>query len=784
MVALFFQEKIVLLPSRLSASIWGLIKTWQIADCRLQIKKSQKSAIVNQKFAVKLISIFFILFSVFCFSQDTIKRPKIGLVLSGGGAKGFAHIGVLKVIEEAGVKIDYIGGTSMGAVVGGLYASGYNAAQIDSIVRVTNFDNLLIDYIPRTSKSFYEKRNDELYALILPFTKFKIGVPQSLSKGMFNYNLFNKLTLHVRHVRDFNQLPIPFFCMATDIEVGEQVLLDKGVLAQVLSASSALPSVFSPVILDGRLLIDGGVTNNYPIEEIRKLGADIVIGVDVQNGLRDRGQLNDATKILFQITNLQMIEKMKLYSKNTDIYIKPDTKDFGAVSFEKAKEIILRGEDAAFSVYEKIVQLGDKSNPYRKAKLKIESDSLKIVNIVYNNLMDYSKHYVEGKLKFKSGAKIRYEDLETGINNVYATHNFGAVTYSLDPNGQGDDLVLNFIENPVKTYLKFGLHYDGLYKSSVLANITNKKTFFKNDIASFDLVIGDNLRYNLDYYVDNGFNLSVGFKSQLNQFNKNVTKEISSLSVDQLVNVNSINIDFLDLTNQLYFQSIFAQKFLVGAGLEYKYVNIGSETLAAINPVIDRSNYTSVFGYMKYDSFDNQYFPTKGWYLSTDLHNYLFSSNYTGKFNPFSIAKVDAGFALKILKKTTFKFQTELGFTIGIESVPFFDFVLGGYGASPLNNFKPFYGYDFLSIAGNSYLKSSATIDYEVFKKNHLNFSANFANVEDNYFESLDWISLPKYSGYALGYGLETIIGPLEVKYTWSPETAKGFTWFSIGFWF
>lgn len=734
-----------------------------------------------KKFAFFVFLLFTFLPS---FSQDTIKRPKIGLVLSGGGAKGFAHVGVLKVLEQAGIKIDYIGGTSMGAVIGGLYASGYNATQIDSIVRVTNFDNLLIDYIPRTSKSFYEKRNDELYALILPFDNFRIGAPQSLSKGMFNYNLFNRLTLHVRHVRDFNQLPIPFLCMATDIEFGQQIILDKGVLAQALFASSALPSVFSPVILDGRFLIDGGVTNNYPIEEVRKLGADIIIGVDVQNGLRDREQLKDATKILFQITNLQMIEKMKLNSNNTDIYIKPDIKEYGAVSFEKAKEIILRGEEAAFSVYEKIDKLGDKSNPYRKPELKKESDSLEIINIVCNNLKDYSQAYIEGKLKFKSGAKISYNDLEMGINNIDATYNFGAVTYSLESNGQGDDLILNFTENPIKTYLKFGLHYDGLYKSAVLANITNKKTLFKNDIASFDLIIGDNVRYNLDYYIDNGYNLSVGFKSQLNQFNKNVTKEISNLSFAPLANVNSINIDFLDLTNQLYFQSIFAQKFLLGLGLEYKYINIESETLAATAPVLDRSNYTSVFAYMKYDSFDNQYFPKKGWYFSSDLHNYLFSSNYTGNFNPFSIAKADAGFALTILKKATLKVQAEAGFTIGADSIPFFNFVLGGYGFTPLNNFKPFYGYDFLSIAGNSYLKSSATIDYEIFRRNHLNFSANFANVEDNYFESLDWISLPKYSGYAIGYGLESIIGPIEVKYSWSPESTKGYTWFSIGFWF
>ena len=168
----------------------------------------------------------------------------------------------------------------------------------------------------------------------------------------------------------------------------------------------------------------------------------------------------------------------------------------------------------------------------------------------------------------------------------------------------------------------------------------------------------------------------------------------------------------------------------------------------------------------------------------TYLHNYLFSSNYTGQFNPYSIVKADTGFALTVFKGATFKLQTEAGFSIGADSVPFLDFVLGGYGFIPLNNFKPFYGYDFLTLAGNSYLKASATIDYEIFKKNHLNIAANFANVADNLYETTDWFSQVKYSGYALGYGLETIVGPIEFKYSWSPELNKGFAWFSVGFWF
>lgn len=730
-----------------------------------------------------VLSVLFFFTFLFSFSQDTISRPKIGLVLSGGGAKGFAHIGVLKVLEEAGVKIDYIGGTSMGAVVGGLYASGYNATQIDSIFLATNFDELINDFIPRSSKSFYEKRNNELYALVLPFNKNKIGIPEALSKGLYNFNLLSRITRNVRHIRDFNQLPIPFLCIGSNIETGEQVILNKGNLADAMIASTAFPSLFSPVEIDGKLLVDGGVVNNYPIEEVRKLGADIIIGVDVQDDLSDRNSLKDATKILVQITNLQSKERMKKNVKDTDIYIKPDIKNFGIISFDKGSEIIKKGEEATFSVYEKLKLLTNKNNPYRKPKLKLEKDSLQINNIFINKLNDYTRDYVIGKLRFKAGSKISYSDLETGINNINATQNFSAINYSLDQNGQADDLNINLKENPIKSFLKFGLHYDELYKSAVLVNLTRKKTFFKNDIASIDMILGDNIRYNLDYYIDSGFNLSFGFKSQFNQFHKNITKEISSLNLTDL-NINSINIDFSDLTNQVYFQSLFKQKFLVGAGVELKFLKIKSLTLTNINPIIDKSNYLGAFGYTKYDSFDNKYFPTKGLFISGDIQSYLFSSDYTSKFKPFSIVKSEVGIAKVLFNKTTIKFQAETGFSFGNKSVEFFDFVLGGYGYNTINNFKYFYGYDFLSIAANSYLKTTATFDYEVFNKNHLNFSANFAKIEDNLYQSVEWISKPKYTGYAFGYGLETIIGPIEIKYTWSPENQKSFTWFSVGFLF
>src|SRR5690606_23128260 len=194
----------------------------------------------------------------------------------------------------------------------------------DSIFKSTDFDELLSDFIPRSSKSFYGKRNDEVYALSLPFHKFKLGIPTAYSKGLYNYNLLTRLTHNVRHTTNFKNLPIPFLCIATDIETGEEILLDQGYLPQAMAASASFPSLFSPVEIDGRWLVDGGITNNYPIDEIKKWGADIIIGVDVQDDLKDRTKLRDATRILVQISNLQMIERMKENREKTDIYIKPD----------------------------------------------------------------------------------------------------------------------------------------------------------------------------------------------------------------------------------------------------------------------------------------------------------------------------------------------------------------------------------------------------------------------------------------------------------------------------
>lgn len=734
---------------------------------------------------------FFLFASLFFLSQvalgqeKTIEntRPKVGLVLSGGGAKGLAHIGVLKVIDSLGIQVDYIGGTSMGAVVGGLYASGYTANQLDSIFSKIDVDALLQDYTPRESKSFYEKRNDEIYALTLPFNNFKLGLPSGLSKGLYNFNLMSKLTQHVSDVRDFDKLPIPFLCIATDVETGEQIVLDEGILAQAIIASGALPTLYSPVEINGRLFIDGGVVNNYPVEELKNRGIDFIIGIDVQDGLKNREQLKDVTAVLAQINNFSMIEKMEGKRNLTNIYIKPDIKGYSVVSFDKGKEIIKKGNEKANEFIKELLPL--RNIDERPVYKVVQNDSIFIRDITFNKLENFTRAYIVGKLKIKRNTKVPIAQIEKGISNLNATQNFSAISYSFEKIQSGERLALQLKENKNNTFLKFGLHYDDLYKSGVLVNYTHKKLIAKNDVASLDVILGDNFRYNFDYYIDNGFYWSFGFNSKFNSFNRNIATDFSNGIVFTDLGINSINIDFTDITNQAYVQTIFAQKFSFGAGLEFKYLNIESETLENTTPIFDKSNYVSAFGYLKYDSFNQKYFPKKGWSFSGDLKTFLYSSDYTNEFERFSIAKADVGIVFEPLKRATIKLQSEGGFAIGERSISFFDFVLGGYGFVSANNIRSFMGYDFLSLAGDSYVKGTVTLDYEFYKKHHVNFTGNFANLGNRIFEHIEgWLTKPKYTGYGFGYGMESIIGPLEIKHSWSPDTKEHYTWFSVGFWF
>ena len=746
---------------------------------------------------------FFLALSTLTWAQeiDQDKDLKVGLVLSGGGAKGLAHIGALKVIEEAGVKIDYIGGTSMGAIVGGLYASGYSADQLDSIFRKTDFADLIEDNLPRGAKSFYEKEASEKYALTLPFNDFIVSFPPAYSGGQNIYNELVRVLYHVKDVNDFSKLSIPFLCIATDVETGEEVLLDRGYLPGAIMASGTLPSLFEPATMGDRVLIDGGVVNNYPVEEVKKMGADVIIGVDVQQGLRDREALLSATEILLQINNyrtaLDMVEKSKL----TDIYIKPEMGGYSVVDFNAGKKIVESGEIAARKNLSALKEISEQQHRDRALVKYVDvKDTIVIKQLVLKGNENYTRGYVKGKLRFDLDKKITFEKLQQGINNLSATDNFKTIRYELLSNNDGVDLILDLNENPNKTYIRLGAHYDDLYKTAALLNVTYKKLLFKNDVASLDFIIGDNLRYNLQYFVDRGSYWSFGLNSRFNAFKQDIDFDLirANFNVTGSDGVNNIRLDVTDLSNQFYLQTALKEELSFRIGAEHKFIKYSTNTLgqsdanelassinsSANRTVFEKSNYYSTYGQIILDSYDDKYFPTRGLYFNGDFHFYLVSSDFNNNFKEFSIAKARMGGAFPILKNLSMNIETEGGFKLGTSNVTTFDFVLGGYGTDLINNFIPFYGYDFLSLAGNSFVKAYARVDFKFAPKHHLLVAANFANVDDDLFRIGEWFETPKYSGYGIGYGWESFLGPIEIIYSWSPEISDGNFYFSIGYWF
>ena len=314
----------------------------------------------------KFIPIYFLL-SLFVFSQETKQnssRPKVGVVLSGGGAKGYAHVGALKVIEEAGIKIDYIGGTSMGAIIGGLYAAGYSPDELEKIMHQLDISSLITQNKNRAEIPFFDKSYKEKYILELPFDNFKLTIPNAFSKGQGPLDLLTYLFRPVHGIDNFNKLPTPFVCIATNIETGQEKVFHSGFLPRVVLASAAYPTMLDPVSIDGQLYVDGGVVNNFPVKEVKDMGADIIIGVELGDGLLKRDDLNSAIDILSQIMSMSIVKKTDEQKKMVDVLIKPDLKKYSVTSFDDVEPIYKRGYEASEKVFPQLKEIAKLQNDH------------------------------------------------------------------------------------------------------------------------------------------------------------------------------------------------------------------------------------------------------------------------------------------------------------------------------------------------------------------------------------------------------------------------------------
>ncbi len=372
-------------------------------------------------------------------ASGSADRPKIGLALSGGGARGAAHIGVLKVLEEYRIPIDYIAGTSMGAIVGGLYASGLSTDELEALISEVDWADAFVDRIPREDRSFRRKRDDDLFLV-----KNKPGVapggfhfPKGILDGQKIDLLLKKYTLPVVTVRDFDDLAIPFRAVAADIVTGEPVVLDHGDLALAMRASMSIPVVFAPREIDGRLLVDGGVSSNLPIDAVRRMGADVVIAVDISTPLAEREQIQSllaVTDQLMTILTRRNTDEQIASLTDIDVFIQPDLGDITTASFDRAAEAIPAGVTAAETALDKLERLSLPVEEYqahvdgreRRTTERPVIDEIRIVN--QSRLSD---GVIAARLGTKTGEPLDIARLERDLGQIYGLEIFELVYYDV-----------------------------------------------------------------------------------------------------------------------------------------------------------------------------------------------------------------------------------------------------------------------------------------------------------------------------------------------------------------
>jgi len=735
------------------------------------------------KFKKFIFALF--LFPTINFAQDSIQtnRPKVGVVLSGGGAKGYAHIGALKKIEEAGIKIDYIGGTSMGAIVGGLYAAGYSPDELEEIIKELDLTSLIINEKSREEIPYFEKVNSENYILELPFNNFKLSIPQAISSGQGPLDLLTYLFRHVHNIKDFKDLPTPFICIGTNIETGEEEVFKDGFLPEVVLASGAYPSMIKPVKIKNKLYIDGGVINNFPVKEVKEMGADIIIGVDLQDPLKTQEELTSATNVLMQIVKFNMEKKSDEQRQLVDLMITPKLDGYTVTSFSEVDPILNRGIDAAelkFTQLKEIANLQGNLQPRKKLDL---SDYILIKELKIEGTESFNSNYIQGKFNIIAPQLASYKEIQEGINRLYSSGNFTNVNYHLEKDDQDNyQLKLKLVENPVKQKIRFGLHYDDFFKTGLLINYTAKNLLFKNSTLSTDVVIGDFLRYNVNYYIDNGSIPGFGFRSRASRFSRAI--DFSRNRIENFPDIAEANYRFNDYVNQIYVQSTLKEKYAIGAGLEMQYIEAFTRNITPKDnfPYIidDHGNYWSTYAYIKADTRNNPNFATKGFKFSSRFR-YLFDSNIQNFEKIYELdANLEANFHINNF--LSYRFTANFGTFFNGNNTNPQKYIVGGYVQQQFLNYTLFYGLPFASAIGDNKLILGSEIQFKIYKNHYAGLLMNIANVENR----LENIKLTDYtySGFGARYGYDSPLGPISFIWAYSPHTKKGLFNLSLGYWF
>jgi len=711
------------------------------------------------------------------FSQNGDHRPKIGLVLSGGGAKGLAHIGAIKVLEEAGIKPDYIAGTSMGSIVGALYAIGYSPGQIEAIARSINWNELLNDEVLRRNISIEEKDEDGKYVAQFRIRNGKVVLPRGLINGYKISLLLSTLTWSVHTINNFNRFPIPFRCIATDIETIEPVVLTEGFLPDALRASMAIPSIFTPVELNGRLLVDGGVVRNLPAQDVKEMGADIIIGIDVTADLKKKDEINSAFEILDQASTYPIAISNARQRKLCDILISPEVKNYTSFSFSATDTLIRLGEAAARKQWDKLVQLADSLRKWPEKKTipanPRQFTAILVRNIDVEGLQKVSNHVVYGNLGFHEGDSVTLHILRQGIERIYGTQFFQNVTYMILPDSSGNRLVIRVKEQEFN-FVKFSFNYNNDFKTAVLLNATYRNVLGEGSRMLGDLRLSENPSIKIHYTIHTRWRPNIGF-SQMFVYN------IFDAPYYSPIGEKITTFNYRHLFSETEFRSVFSNSLMAGAGItvQQQVTDARYDPFDSLNV---RIRSWKLMGRVQYDNLDVSIFPRMGGRSELRLEHY-FGIDSKEDNNHLSTNFWTASFSSERLISVYPRFSFLAGITAGITEAQTIDpvhyFYLGGENPYEPRMFS-FPGMPLMGTSGLNLFALKFGIQAEPWRDVFLFFRMGATELKPQINEL--WKNPDFKYGIETGAGTRTIIGPVYLLIGSNTITRKMESRLNIGF--
>ncbi len=714
------------------------------------------------------------------------ERKKVGVVLGGGGAKGVAHIGVLKVIEEAGIPVDYVVGTSMGAIVGGLYSIGYTPAEIDSVVKTQDWTMLLSDRIERSSQSFPEKELSERYILSLPFGKEKKDrVIKGVIKGQNLQNLFSNLTIGYHDEVDFGSFRTSFACVAVDVVDGKEYVFTRGSLPLAMRASMAIPAVFAPVRLDSMVLVDGGLNNNYPADVARQMGADVIIGVDLgTNDLKVLKGLNTPGDVIGQIIALHGVEKYEDNKKMTDLLLRPNMSPYNAASFTPSAldTLINRGEQEARMKWEDLIALKQKIGiandsqteirEQRKGFVSEYDEAFYIRSIQFEGIEPRDEKWLLALCKLKENTSVTTLQLKKAMDIMIGTDLYANVSYKLSGINQDE---LHLIAEPkAMSSLNLGLRFDTEEIMAVLLNATlDYRSRFRSRFAITGRV-SESSYARLDYTIENNplrnFNLSYMIDYKDLDIYRKGKKEYNTTYLHHFAQFGYTDMNWLNF------------KFQTGIRYEYfdysRFLFSGETQETAPSP----EDFISYFALAHFETYDRGYYPNKG--VSLWAQYEIYTDNFV-KYKghaPFSAISACATTVIPLNSHLSL-LPSVYGRTLLGDDVayPFLNTLGGEVFGKYLPQQMPFAGINRFEVLSNTIFVGKLHLRQRIGKNHFVSFIGNLGihhNTPEKIFDGKHiW-------GGSIGYGFNSVAGPLNISLGLSDQTERVQFYMNLGYYF